>query len=334
MKVLIATAMYPTPENPAFGSFVRTQVESLQSVGVDAEPFVLAGTNRKLMYPRAVPRLRDRLRRGDVDVVHAHYSYVGAVARSQWLVPVVLTFHGDDLLGTVGPSGRTTLSSRAIQAGGRALARRVDAVIVQSDEMAAQLSDVEHVHVIPHEVDLELFSPVAKREARAALGLDPERPYLLFAAPRTVPVKNFPLANEAAKLVQRRSPRTELLVVDREPQARLALYMSACDVLVFPSFQEGSPNIIKQAMACNLPIVATDVGDVRSVIGNTAGCIVAPGDAEAFATSIWELLARDQRTSGRDAVQRFAPAVVSKRVTAVYDSVLAANGLRRVARLS
>jgi teichuronic acid biosynthesis glycosyltransferase TuaC len=331
MKVLVATAMYPTPENPAFGSFVRTQVESLQAVGIDAEPFVLAGKNRKLMYAQAIPQLRTRMRVGDVDLIHAHYSYVGAVARSQHRVPVVLTFHGDDLLGTVGPSGRTTVSSRLVQAGGRALARRVDAVIVQSEEMAAQLAGADHVHVIPHEVDLDLFAPVAKIEARAELGLAPDRRYLLFASSRTIPVKNFPLAREAANLSQRRFPTAELVVVEREPQTRLALYMSACDVLVFPSFREGSPNIVKQAMACNLPIIATDVGDVRDIIGETPGCIVAARDAEAFTNAICDLLDRDQRTAGRDAVLRFAPKVVANRVTALYDSVLSAYSSGRPA---
>jgi hypothetical protein len=77
VKVLVATAMYPTPGRPAFGSFVRTQVESLKGIGVDADPFVLEGRSRKIMYLRGIPRRRRRLRRGEVDVVHAHYSFVG-----------------------------------------------------------------------------------------------------------------------------------------------------------------------------------------------------------------------------------------------------------------
>ena len=70
-------------------------------------------------------------------------------------------------------------------------------------------------------------------------------------------------------------PDAEMVVVHQDPQQRLALYMSGCDVLAFPSRQEGSPNIIKQAMACNLPIVATPVGDIPELIGGTEGCHVA-----------------------------------------------------------
>jgi len=139
VKVLVATAMYPTPGRPAFGSFVRTQVESLKGIGVDADPFVLEGRSRKIMHLRGIPRLRRRLNSGDVDVVHAHYSYVGAVARAQWTGPVVLTFRGDDLLGTIGPNDRQTLFSRGVVAAGKVLARSIDAIVVQNQTMAAAL---------------------------------------------------------------------------------------------------------------------------------------------------------------------------------------------------
>src|SRR5687768_11062660 len=101
MKVLLITAMYPTPENPAFGSFIQTQVESLRQAGVLIELLVLAGRWRKLIYPKGVIQLRQRLANHAIDLVHAHYSYTGIVARTQWQVPMVVTYHGDDLLGTV-----------------------------------------------------------------------------------------------------------------------------------------------------------------------------------------------------------------------------------------
>jgi teichuronic acid biosynthesis glycosyltransferase TuaC len=96
-------------------------------------------------------------------------------------------------------------------------------------------------------------------------------------------------------------------------------------VLVFPSFQEGSPNIVKQAMACNLPIVATDVGDVRTVIERTDGCIIAKGDGESFADAICTLLTRDRRTTGRQAVAEYGPEVIAARVRDVYEAVLSAH---------
>jgi teichuronic acid biosynthesis glycosyltransferase TuaC len=322
VKVLVATAMYPTPGRPAFGSFVRTQVESLQGIGVDADPFVLEGRNRKIMYLHGIPRLRRRLRRGDVDVVHAHYSYVGAVARTQWTAPVVLTFHGDDLLGTIGPNGRQTLLSRGVVAAGKVLARSIDAIVVQNQAMAAALHSHPHVHVLPHEVDLELFRPTERQEARRLLGLDPDRPYVLFASPPDIAVKRFPLAEAAMAVLRDRLPSAELLVVFTETQDRLALNMSACDALVFPSYQEGSPNIVKQAMACNLPIVSTDVGDVAEVIGDTEGCYVVEPKADVFADRLGPLLRRPMRTKGRDRVRHLDGPLVAARLRDLYDEVL------------
>jgi glycosyltransferase involved in cell wall biosynthesis len=323
VKVLVATAMYPTPDRPASGTFVRTQVESLRGIGVDAEPFVFDGPNRKLMYFTAIALLRRRLEERDVDIVHAHYSYVGAVARAQRAVPVVLTFHGDDLLGTIGANGRQTLFSRGVVFGGKVLARRIDAVVVQNQKMAALLRSHPNVHVIPHEVDLDLFRPAGRDEARRLLGLDLDRRYVLFASPPDIAVKRFPLAQEAVESLRRRDPSVELLVVFKETQARLALYMSACDALVFSSYQEGSPNIVKQAMACNLPIVATDVGDVAEVIGDTEGCFVVDPDAHAFADRLQAILLSRMRTRGRERVRHLDGPLVAGRLRDLYSDVVA-----------
>jgi glycosyltransferase involved in cell wall biosynthesis len=321
MKVLILTAMYPTSENPAFGSFVRTQVESLRQAGVEVEALVLNGRNRKLIYPKGVFQLRQRLSRGGIDLVHAHYSYAGMVARTQWKVPVVVTYHGDDLLGTVMEGGKKTRSSGLIVAAGKMLARHIDAAIVQSPEMASKLRGA-NVFIVPHEVDFERFKPTAREQARAILGLEATKKYLLFAANPRVPVKRFPLAKAVADCLKSRDESIELLVVSKEKQERLALYMSACDVLIFPSYQEGSPNVVKQAMACNLPIVATDVGDVRTTIGNTTGCHVCRPSVPVFATRVNEILTKRHRTTGREDIRHLNAAAVSQRIIDVYESVL------------
>ena len=320
MKVLIMTAMYPTPENPAFGSFVRTQAESLMRAGITVEVLVLQGRFRKLIYPKGVFQLRQRLKSGGFDLVHTHYSYVGMVGRTQWHVPVVVTYHGDDLLGTVDERGHTTATSRLLAAAGRKLAQYVDASIVQTQQMFDTIPK-GNVFIIPHEVDFEVFKPTDRRYARATLGLADHKKYLLFAANPKIPVKHFPLALAVAKELTRRDPTVELVVVYKETQVRLALYMSACDVLVFPSYQEGSPNIVKQAMACNLPIVATDVGDVRQVIGDCRECYVCAPNVDQFAARISQILLTCNRTDGREQVRHLDACAVSRKVIDVYEEV-------------
>jgi teichuronic acid biosynthesis glycosyltransferase TuaC len=322
MRVLVVTAMYPTPAKPAFGSFVRTQVQSLGRAGVDVELLVLDGRFRKLIYPKGMIELRRRVATSSVDLVHAHYGYVGLVARTQRKLPVVVTFHGDDLLGTIDDQGNRTKFSRVVAASSRALSHRVDAVIVQNRQMAAQIEGA-NVHVVPHEVDFDVFRPVPQHEARARLGLDASKNYLLFASPPQIAVKRFPFAEEVARALANRDPSVELLVVHRETQDRLALYMNACAALLFPSFQEGSPNIVKQAMACNLPIVATNVGDVRDIIGRTAGCFVCEPDVAEFVHRMERVLARGERTDGRTAVRHLSGAAVARRIIGIYESALA-----------
>lgn len=321
MKVLVATAMYPSPERPFFGAFIRSQVEALTEAGVDLEVLVLDGQNRKLIYPKGVLQLRRRLGRGDVDLVHAHYGYVGIVASTQRRVPVVLSLCGSDLLGSVAPDGTTRFMSKVEAAASRRVGDRVDATIVKSEEMARQL-DREDVHVIPHGVDFDVFRPVPREAARAELGLDRSRQYVLFAAHPDNVIKRYPLAEAAVRALAATDGSVELLVVHRESQERLALYMNAADVLAFPSFQEGSPNIVKQAMACNLPIVATDVGDVREVIGETEGCHLAEPEVGAFADLLGEELRRASRTNGRDHIGHLDRRGEAERVIAVYREVL------------
>jgi glycosyl transferase family 4 len=140
LRVLILTAMYPTEENPAYGSFVRSQVEALKRAGVEVELLALTGL-RKWKYIKGIFQLRHRLSRGSFDLVHAHFGYVGIVARTQWKVPVIVTFHGDDVLGTVNDHGKTTFVSTLMAKACKILSRWVDATVVQSPEMANRLGN-------------------------------------------------------------------------------------------------------------------------------------------------------------------------------------------------
>jgi teichuronic acid biosynthesis glycosyltransferase TuaC len=323
MKILIITPIYPTAEKPALGTFVRTQVGSLRQAGVTVEVLHLSGRFRKWNYPQAAFQLRRRLANNSIDLVHAHIGFAGMVARTQWKVPVVVTFHGSDLLGLINARGEKALLNPLVVGAGKMLSRHVDAAIVQNRQMAALLNNRPNVFVISCEIDLHTFQPTEKSQARAALGLDQDKKYLLFAANPQIAVKRFPLARAVAEEWKRRDRSTELLVVYQEPQERLALYMSACDVLVFTSYQEGSPNIIKQAMACNLPIVSTDVGDVREVIAGTRGCYVSDAGVDRFVERLELVLANPQRTNGRAKVQHLGGSFVARDIIRVYEQVLA-----------
>jgi glycosyltransferase involved in cell wall biosynthesis len=316
------SSIYPTPEKPASGTFVRTQVESLKQAGIDVELLLLNGRLRKWNYPKAAFQLRRRLAKGSIDLIHAHIGYVGMVARTQWSVPVVVTYHGSDLMGLISEGGKRALLSPLVVGAGKLLGRCADAAIVQSARMAGILRNKPNVYIIPCEIDFEVFRLTERKQARTALGLDADKKYLLFAANPQIAVKRFPLARAVAEELKKQDPSIELLVVSNEPQDRLALFMNACDALVFTSYQEGSPNIIKQAMACNLPIVATDVGDVREVVGSTSGCYVCRADVGEFVQRLEVILVHRERTQGRAQVQHLAGPAVARRIIEVYEQVL------------
>lgn len=309
MRVLVATNMYPTPQRPASGVFVRDQVESLRRLGIEVDVLFMDGRRSKLNYLTAFPRFWGQLRRGRYDLVHAHYWMAGVVARAQWRRPVVLTHHGIETI--------KTWEAR--------FSRRVtpwfDQVIVVSQEMRERLP-YPKVHVIPCGVDLERFRPVPRDEARAALGLPLDRKLVLWAGDPTRREKRFELVEAAVALLRGEDPSVELVLLAGKPHAEVPGYMSACDVLLLVSDAEGSPMVVKEAMACNLPVVSTPVGDVPQVIGGTDGCYLCTQEPADIAQKLRRALERRERTRGRAAVQHLGLEAVARQVASVYRETL------------
>ena len=146
----MTTRMYPTPQRPVFGTFVRTQVEALRAAGLDFELLVVDGDRRSRdAYRQAFVRIQQVARDHSADLIHAHFCYPGLIARSQRSLPVVVTFHGSDLLGDIGADGKVTARGRAQRMIGRSLTRFIDAAIVQSRQMAGEVAASTATYVIP-----------------------------------------------------------------------------------------------------------------------------------------------------------------------------------------
>lgn len=318
LRVLTVTGAYPTEEIPHWGTFIKSQVDSLRAAGVEVEVIHPRRGPAPIRYALATAAVFWKTLTGRFDVVHGHYGLWGLVARMQWTTPVVVSFLGDDLLGTPSASAETTTKSALVVRVSQWLSRHVHAVIVKSEQMRA-LTPSDHVFVIPNGVDFTLFHPVPRAEARAALVWKPDGYIILFANDPRIPVKDYPLARAAVERLREIGVPAELMTAHGLPHESMTWCINASNALLLTSRHEGSPNVVKEAMACNVPVVATAVGDVEQVIGHTAGCYTSPRDVDELAQKLQKALQRESPTTGREDIAHLECSVVARKVIEVYE---------------
>jgi glycosyltransferase involved in cell wall biosynthesis len=238
MRVLMITSDFPTPGKPRTTHFVKRQADFLTAAGVDVDVLHFQGEKKLRKYAVGWLEARRRLRAEAYDLVHAQFGQSGLLALPKRL-PLVVTLRGSDLLGIVDDTtGRYGWRSAWLQRATRHVARRADAVIVVSRHMAPLLETEAPVHLIPSGLDLALFRPGSREEARQRLGLDPAERLVLFAGRPTQARKRFDLAQQAVERLGRAIP-ARLVVAWGVMHDRMPDYMNACDVLVCTSMQEG-----------------------------------------------------------------------------------------------
>jgi teichuronic acid biosynthesis glycosyltransferase TuaC len=327
LRVLMVTGIYPTKQLPYKGTFIKSQVDSLIAADLEVEVIHPKPGPVPLRYAKATMQVFLKTLTGRYDIVHGHYGLWCLAARLQCTTPVVASYLGADLLGEPTASGSFSKKGTFVVQISRWLCDVVDAVVVKSEEMKrATLRD--EVFVIPNGVDFELFRPIARAEARAALGWDQDRYYVLFGNDPSRIEKNFPLAQAAVERLHARGITGELVVASGLPQTQVVQYINASNALILSSIHEGSPNIVKETMACNVPVVSTDVGDVAQVIGRTKGCKVCPADPDALATALEEAFLPRGPTTGRADIEHLECSVVAKQVIAVYEHAMRRSAKR------
>jgi glycosyltransferase involved in cell wall biosynthesis len=306
------------------GMYVAEQVCSLRKRGVEVDVLFVNGVEEgKAAYLAGFRRVRAQLRAARYDLIHAHYVFSGILVLGQTLpprpgptLPVVLTQHGiETQMGWTAPLCRWT-------------SRRVDCTIATSERVRAALG-LPGVVIAPCGVDTELFRPMPQAEARAMLGLPPQARLVLFVGMRR-PEKRLDLieaavASTGAAATGRGEPAPQLLVADREPHERIPFYMNAADALILASEAEGSPMVIKEAMACNLPIVSVDVGDVAEVTRGVAGCFVVERSAAALQAGVEAALAFGKRTDGRAAIMPLSLDAIAAQIETIYRETIASR---------
>jgi teichuronic acid biosynthesis glycosyltransferase TuaC len=281
LRARVVSNMLATPDH---------QVRALRDVdGVDVSLHEFPGGAAALA--RAGPQLRRRYGRGRFDVVHAHY---GLSAWPALCVPGrvhALTVHGTDVSHPI-----TRQATRLVLP-------FVDLVGAASPALVAQIPGARAragAQALPCGVDVERFRPLSRESARARVGLEPERPYLLFAADPNRPEKRYDRALAVAGNVS-------LLTLGGVEPEDVPSWINAANAVLVPSDREGFGLAVLEALACDVPVLATPVGIHPEVLHGLAGATCAPFDADIWRQAVApHLLAPNPRVAGRARAETYS----------------------------
>jgi teichuronic acid biosynthesis glycosyltransferase TuaC len=333
MRVLAVTNMLPTPETPTAGTFVAEQIKGLRELGVEVDVILInRARNGMRTYVGMPSRLRQNMQRVRPDLIHVMYGGVMAaqVTRSSKGTPTVVTFHGSDLLGEhlSGPR-RKFLAGLGVLASWKA-AQQATRVIVVSAALRAALprSIAAHkISVIPCGIDLNRFQPMDRQRCRALLGWDNATFHVLFPSNGGDPVKRPELAEAAVSILNRAlGVRAQIQYLRGVPPEDVPIWLNASDVIIMTSRHEGSPTVIKEALACNLPVVSVDVGDVWERIQGIDGCHLAHNHPHDLAAKLLSVHSRKSNVRGRERVSELSIGRIAERLIAVYSDMLSDKG--------
>lgn len=339
MKVLVICRF----KNGKVAPYISQQVDSIRNLGVSIEYFPIH-KNGWAGYLKHLPGLRKKIIEVKPDLVHAHYGFSGLLAVMQRKVPVITTFHGSDINNYIS----RFLSMIAVR--GSFMSFFV------SEKLAAKAKAYKVFAIIPCGIDLKVFYPVPKEEARQKIGMDSDQKVVLFSSSSGNAVKNYPLAFTAIKLlnpsanrlrceveahhhaksqsrsvvqlsssqITNSSPTVHLMELIGYSQKEVNLLLNACDIALLTSKTEGSPNFIKEAMACNRPIVSTDVGDVRKLVEGIPGCFIAKSNPEDVADKIIKALQFENSISARQRILEMGldQKTITGKIIKLYERVL------------
>lgn len=287
-----------------FAPFIMEQADALRNAGCIVDFFGVSGKGMK-GYIKSLPALKRHIAAFSPDVIHAHYGLSGLLANLQRRIPVVTTYHGSD----INEKSVLPFSKLAMW-----LSKHNIFVSQKNVEIAGVRKKYS---LIPCGIDLP--ETCDRGEARSAMNLLPERKYVLFAGAFDNDVKNYPLARAVMDLV----PDAELLELKGYGRRDVNMLMCAADAILMTSFTEGSPQVIKEAMACGLPVVSVDVGDVAELTAGVQGCYVCDREPSALAKAL-EKAVGSGRTEGMKRIRErgLTNDLVAPKVLDIYKSVI------------
>jgi glycosyltransferase involved in cell wall biosynthesis len=304
MKILIVA----NHNKGSYATFVVEQVESLKKHGVEIDFFGVRGKGL-FGYISNLSALKKKIDLFQPDLIHAHYGLCGLLANLQRKIPVVTTYHGSDIHSKGMPLFFSRLS----------IMLSVYNIFVSKYLQIQSGWRGNKQCIIPCGVDLDIFKPMDRTEARKLMKWDVQGKYVLFSGTFDNAVKNSPLAIEAVEQMEDVN-LVELKGYDRK-QVCTALNASNC--LLLTSFREGSPQVIKEALACGVPIVSVNVGDVKESMDGINGCYITTYDVFDVITSLRQAIEFNGKNDGRERIISLGldNETVAKRIFKIYKQI-------------
>jgi len=301
--------------------FVRRQVRSLQQAGVDSHIFYLTSRTAPWVIWTCGKMLRQEIHRLQPDIVHAQYGTMTALVCALVVKkPLVITYRGSDLNPSIGLSWIRSATGKVCSQIAALAARHIICVSSQLRERLWWRK--KRVTVIPNGVDTTIFHPRRQQDVRQELGWDLDERIVLFNAGNGATGKRQDLVEGGVEVARRICGNIRLVVLSGNiDPGEIPDFMNGADCLIMASDWEGSPNIVKEALACNLPVVSVDVGDAREHLEQVTPSIIVSRAPEAIGRATAEILTDRKRSNGFEYIeQKLSLPVVAQRILTVYGS--------------
>jgi glycosyltransferase involved in cell wall biosynthesis len=328
LRVLVVTNMYPTRQEPSVGVVVERQVQSLRELGLEVEVLHFDRRSRgRRVYWRLGPALRQAVERTQPNLVHVTYGGITAYLATRAVRdrPVVVYFRGSDLLGSPAEPLHRRFTIHLGVVASRIAAARAAAAIVDSENLRAALPSGAaggKVWIVPSGIDLIRFAPLDREKCRTQLGWAANRKHVLFPAPASRREKRYALAEAAVARLGASGFEVELHELDGIQHADVPTWINASDVVLLTSTHEGSPNAVKEALACNVPVVTVEVGDVRQRLAGIEGCYIATPTAEDLAEKLGFVLSACGRVNARETLADISLKGTAQKLLDIYRAVI------------
>jgi len=305
MKVLFVSSGRKGRVSP----LIKNQGDSLIDTGIEIHYFLIKPGIKN--YFSSIFQIRNIFKNNNFDLIHAHYSLSGFAASLGGKYPVVVSLLGSDAYKPFILRWLTRMFSYY----------RWDKTIVKTSRMKEVLN-LKNAEVIPNGVNIERFKPLSKDTSREKINCFTNNKILIFASDPNRKEKNYKLAIDTIKYLNMND--IELIPVFDVPNSEMPYYLNASDVLILTSKYEGSVNVVKEAMACNVPIVSTDVGDVKQNTYGLKGCFVCESNPASLADGLLKAFSSGNHTNSRERIMelRLDSISIAKKVINIYNQIL------------